>query len=100
MTTANRAFRRFEATFTDGPAFRLTRCACCAVEVETVDSHTRCDECAAAVDAADERQERLDRADDEAELSAWSDALRAEAIEHQCAADLAAERALPHRAAA
>jgi hypothetical protein len=98
--TTDRAFRAFEARFTDGPDVRLFRCMGCECEVDTVDSHTHCDECAAARDAADERQERADRADDEAARAAWCDALRDEAIEHQCAAELAATQPLPHRAAA
>ena len=137
MNTNRSAFRSVEKLFLDGPEFRLFVCMGCNAEVETVDSHTHCSDCAAERDAADERDcdgvanddaprgcatcdgygvvrsgrmspeadcdldtcpacNGESEPDDAGEMDAWCDALRAEAIEHECAA----ERPLPHRAAA
>ena len=101
MNTNRSAFRSIERSFLDGPEFRAFVCIACGEEVESVDSHTTCADCAAKRDAADERQERADRAgfsaEDAAELNAWCDALRAEAIDAM-EAECTEER--PHRIAA
>lgn len=93
----SRAFASIERSFGDGPRERLFRCVECLELVESVDSHEHCGDCAERREDRDAAEaDAHEREANERELAACPvfnalvDAHNDDAIEHQCAAEVAA----------